>query len=536
MTRGAAQESLPPGAETRSLLGQPLVPPALPPAVREAYERRLAEARRGYEHTPNDADSLIWLGRRTAYLGRYREAIALFGEGIRKHPDDARMYRHRGHRYITLRRLDLAIADLERADRLERGKPDSVEPDGLPNAQGIPTSTLQSNIRYHLGLAYYLEGRFDRAAEVFRRDVAAARERGNADMLVASSHWLYMALRRSGKPAEAARVLDPITSQLAVIENGVYRDLLLMYRSDGRSAGQTVGIADSGSVEDVTRAYGVGNWHLYNGRPEQANAIFRRILESPQWSAFGYIAAEAELARKRETRLPNLRVSVRTPCEVHPETAAETAELWLAARQTLESAARETEGAPTLLVREWRRTLDGALRLRWERSDTAFARTLHPFEKPLPGNLERAGYIQQRGWTTVFYGPDAGLLISERFLRRHCFSRIAGSGASAGLVGLAFAPLAGTRETDVAGVLWIDPARGELRHVEYGWTGGLEEARAPGVGGRADFVRLKTGGWIIQRWNIRMPRLEAGLGHRFDGYTDQGGEVLAISNGKPRRD
>src|SRR4030095_7365449 len=98
-----------------------------------------------------------------------------------------------------------------------------------------------------------------------------------------------------------------------------------------------VGSAASGSVEDVTRPYGIGNWHLYNGRPEQASAIFRKILESPQWSALGYIAAEAELARRREPRLPNLRVSARTPCEVHPETAAETAELWLAARQTLES-------------------------------------------------------------------------------------------------------------------------------------------------------------------------------------------------------
>lgn len=240
-------------------------------------------------------------------------------------------------------------------------------------------------------------------------------------------------------------------------------------------------------------------------------------------------------SRKRETRLPSIRVSARTPCEIHPETALETADLWLAARQTLEGTTRQIETPPTFLVREWRRTLDGGLRLRWERSDTSFVRTLHPFEKPMPGNLERAGYIQQRGWTTVFYGPDAGLLISEWFLRRHCFSRVAGSGAFAGLLGLAFAPLPGTDYTDVAGTLWIDPVRGELRHLEYHWTRAPDEARAPSVGGRADFVRLKSGGWIIQRWNIRMPRPEAGLGRGFDGYTDQGGEVLAISEAKPPR-
>lgn len=229
-----------------------------------------------------------------------------------------------------------------------------------------------------------------------------------------------------------------------------------------------------------------------------------------------------------QARLPNLRVAAKTPCEVHPETAAATADLWLAAREALAGSIRRDSTAPGFLIQEWRRTLDLAFRLRWERRDTSSITTSHPFEKPLPGNLERAGYIQQRGWTTVFYGPDAGLLLSEWFLRRHCFSRKSGSLANEGLVGLAFEPLPGTWLTDVAGVLWIDSSSNALRYLEYTWTNAPPEARAPGVGGRTDFVRLKSGGWIIQRWNIRMPRPAAGLGAGFDGYTDQGGEVLAI--------
>ena len=297
----AAQSSLPPlppGVEARSLLGQPLVPPPLAPATRQAYEERLAAAQRAYEHTPNDPDSIIWLGRRTAYLGRYREAIAILGEGIQKHPGDARMYRHRGHRYITIRELDRAIADLTVADSLERGKPDTVEPDGLPNARGIPTSTLQSNIRYHLGLAYYLKGDFEQAAAIYAWDVFAADANRNPDMLVASTHWLYMSRRRLGRDDAAQVVLIPITADLPVIENGSYHRLLLMYK--GELTPDSLLAPGMGSVEDVTLAYGVGNWHLYNGREEQALAIFRKILESPQWAAFGYIAAEAEMARKRE--------------------------------------------------------------------------------------------------------------------------------------------------------------------------------------------------------------------------------------------
>jgi hypothetical protein len=236
-----------------------------------------------------------------------------------------------------------------------------------------------------------------------------------------------------------------------------------------------------------------------------------------------------------QERLPSVRVSGKTPCEVHPESASETAELWLAAREALEGSRGQGGSLPRLLVQEWRRGLGRSLRPLWERRDTSYVTTLHPFEKPMPANLERAGYIQQRGWTTVYYGPDAGLLLSERFLRRHCFTRTAGTGANAGLVGLAFAPLPKTWVADVAGVLWIDATARELRYVEYGWTNAPEEARAPGVGGRTDFTRLASGGWIIQRWNIRMPRPAAGLGGGFDGYTDQGGEVLAVSSRAPVR-
>ena len=291
-----AQEPLPAGAEARSLLGRPLIPPPLPAATRETYTTRLAEARRAFEHTPDNADSIIWLGRRTAYLGRYRESIAIFSDGIRTHPRDARMYRHRGHRYITLRQFDQATADLEGARALIAGTPDQVEPDGIPNARGIPTSTLHSNIRYHLGLAHYLQGHFDAAAAIYAEDVAAAILARNPDMLVASSHWLYMALRRAGRDTEAGRVLEPITRDLPVIENGSYHRLLLLYRGelpvDSLMGGNT-------SMEDVTQAYGVGNWHYYNQRPDQARRIWNRMLESPQWAAFGYLAAEAEVSRKQ---------------------------------------------------------------------------------------------------------------------------------------------------------------------------------------------------------------------------------------------
>lgn len=288
----AATAALPDSAEAVSLLGEPLRSPELPAATRTAYERRLAEARRAYDRTPANADSITWLGRRTAYLGRYREAIAIFTEGIAKHPGDARMYRHRGHRHITVRELDQAIADLARAAALTAGRPDEIEPDGIPNALNIPTSTLQSNIWYHLGLAHYLKGDFNSALGAYRE---AMRVSTNPDMLVATSHWLYMTLRRLGRDGEARAVLAPISHEIAIIENDAYHRLLLLYK--GELPVDSLAPSGTDPLSDASIGYGVGNWHLYNGRRREAMDVFRRVLRGGNWPAFGYVAAEAEVAR-----------------------------------------------------------------------------------------------------------------------------------------------------------------------------------------------------------------------------------------------
>jgi tetratricopeptide (TPR) repeat protein len=283
--------------EAFSLLGEPLYAPELPEEVREARQRELAAARVRLAAAPGDAEALTWVGRRLGYLGRYREAVAVFSEGIARHPDDARFLRHRGHRFLTLRRLELAEADLARAAELVRGRPDEVEPDGQPNERGIPTSTLQSNVWYHLGLARYLRGDFDGALAAYRECLAVS---GNPDMLVATSHWLYMTLRRLDREAEAAEVLAAIHADLDIIENQSYHRLLLMVRGE-LSPEELLADAggDTGSLDFATVGYGIATWHLYNGREDEARALYERILQGGQWAAFGYLAAEAGLARPR---------------------------------------------------------------------------------------------------------------------------------------------------------------------------------------------------------------------------------------------
>ena len=268
-----------------------------PPLTREArreFETKLAEARKNVEKDAT-ADNLIWLGRRTAYLGRYKDAIRIYTEAIEKFPDDARLFRHRGHRFITLRCFDLAISDLNRAAKLIKGKPDQTEPDGLPNAQNIPTSTLQSNIWYHLGLAHYLKGDFKAALKAYRE---ATKVSTNPDMLVATTHWQYMTLRRLGREKEAAGVVAAIKPDLVVIENAEYLKLIRLYQGKTTAAELLKEMGgESGALSKATIGYGLGNWFLYNDQRDEAQKIFRRVILGNQWAGFGHIAAEVELSR-----------------------------------------------------------------------------------------------------------------------------------------------------------------------------------------------------------------------------------------------
>lgn len=283
--------------EATSLLGKPLYAAELPAETRAKLEENLAAAKREFDKDPAGAEAAIWLGRRTAYLGRFRDAIDVYSAGIAKHPAEPRLLRHRGHRYISVREFDKAIADLSKAASLVANRPDEVEPDGQPNARGIPTSTLKTNIYYHLGLAHYLKGDFAKAADAYRLCMEHSK---NADMQVATAHWQYMTLRRLNRTEDARKVLAPISASMEVFENGSYHKLLLMYKGE-LTVDALMETVKKGGLDGATIGYGVANWHLYNGRRDEARRILQEIVDAnaTQWASFGYIASEAELARMR---------------------------------------------------------------------------------------------------------------------------------------------------------------------------------------------------------------------------------------------
>jgi tetratricopeptide (TPR) repeat protein len=284
-----------PGDTVISLLGTPLAPPPMAPASRARAEAQLAEAQAAFEREPG-LEQTIWYGRRAAYLYQFARANAIYSDGIARFPEAHQLYRHRGHRYISTRQLALARADLERAAELAEGRPVELEPDGIPNRLNRPLSTGHFNIWYHLGLAAYLDGDFTGARAAYE---TCLRYCDNDDSLTATIDWLYMTCRRLGDDGAAARLLERITPDMELIEDSSYHRRLLLYKGllSPEELLAPPDDADDAELALATQGYGVGNWLLAGGDREGAMAIFRRVLETTSWSAFGYIAAEAELRR-----------------------------------------------------------------------------------------------------------------------------------------------------------------------------------------------------------------------------------------------
>ncbi|MCW5909530.1 MAG: tetratricopeptide repeat protein [Cyclobacteriaceae bacterium] len=281
-------------AEVYSLLGLEYYAPAEP---NPKLDSNLAVAQKNFDADPSE-ENYIWLGRRLAYLTRYNRAIDVFTEGIEKYPGSYKLYRHRGHRYISQRKLDAAIADFTKAAELMPAAPPEIEPDGVPNKINKPLSTTQFNVWYHLGLAHYLKGEWDKAEQAYLECMDVS---DNDDLIAATADWLYMTYRRQGKTEEAKLVLEKITPGMTIVENNSYFKRLNLYKGN-LPVDSVLNVSSAAADADLalaTQGYGVGNWYLYTGDTAQAISVFERVVQGKHFSAFGFIAAEADLARMK---------------------------------------------------------------------------------------------------------------------------------------------------------------------------------------------------------------------------------------------
>ncbi|MBC7788544.1 MAG: tetratricopeptide repeat protein [Anaerolineae bacterium] len=276
--------------ETRSLFGQSLYAQA-------DTSGAVARADSALARHPRDIDTLIAAGAARAVVWRYNDAIALYTRGLKVAPRDARLYRHRGHRYISLRRFKDAIRDLERGRELD---------------------SMSYDIAYHLGLAHYMAGDFKAAAREYGRCFAQAKDeralaadtalrRGfkscatvasNDDDKIGMAEWYYRSLIRAGQKDDAATLLAEITDGMTVSGSGAYYQDLLVSKGL-RTEEAVLDSLGSNELQLATASYGLAVRHLVAGDTARARSMFESVSKVGYWPAFGVIGAEVELSRLR---------------------------------------------------------------------------------------------------------------------------------------------------------------------------------------------------------------------------------------------
>jgi Flp pilus assembly protein TadD len=230
----------------------------------------IARAESALAADPRNVDRFIELGVAQSGARQFREAILTFTRALAIAPDNAVLYRWRGHRYLSVREFDRARDDFMRGNRID--------------------STVYG-IWYHLGIVRYVGGDFTGAAEAFRRAQPRAPDAGE---LAGSTDWLWMSLSRAGRAAEAKAMLDRRPDSLKVANS--YARRLMLYRGE-IGPDEVMTPADTTDVAVATASYGIGNWYLVRGDTARAKSWFERSVRSGGWPGFGFIVSEAELRR-----------------------------------------------------------------------------------------------------------------------------------------------------------------------------------------------------------------------------------------------
>jgi hypothetical protein len=242
--------------------------------------------------------------------------------------------------------------------------------------------------------------------------------------------------------------------------------------------------------------------------------------------------------------LPQVVATVAVAADQKCTTAAEAgkhvAGLWEDIRTAL-GATIATAAERRMLVKyvNTERTLDRRLKeltsQRWEHT----VRGVMAFASLPADQLAREGYVFANGKDLEYRGLDANVILAESFLDSHCLKPAPRHASNDSLVGLAFEPLRKDGRVDVQGVLWLNRWTRELDAVEFGYKGLRLQVPTDRVGGRVEFDQLPTGRWIVRRWWLRMPRIEAqqvdwllpsNYPMSLAGFTEVGGEVLDVTS------
>ena len=137
--------------------------------------------------------------------------------------------------------------------------------------------------------------------------------------------------------------------------------------------------------------------------------------------------------------------------------------MWEEARKALEAAAWTlSSGTYHYTLLQFVRKLDSdGRRVVSERREFVRSTAQAPYVSAPAEELVRDGFIRENpDGTTTYFAPDAEAFLSDAFLETHCM-RV--GDVRDGMVGLAFEPVHGRRETEIRGTLWIEAETSERK-------------------------------------------------------------------------
>jgi hypothetical protein len=196
-------------------------------------------------------------------------------------------------------------------------------------------------------------------------------------------------------------------------------------------------------------------------------------------------------------------------CQVNPREGKGVVDLWEDVRAALEATIMTaSEQRFVLRYVTTERRLDTKLREVGRREDAHTARGAMVWASISAEQLAREGYVFRVGDDVMYRGLDARVLLSDSFLDTHCFKVAPKHAANDSLAGLAFEPVRRGSRIEVRGVLWLNSLSGELDSIDFTYEGLNLGFSTRELGGRVEFEQLPSGRWIVDRWWIRMPRIE----------------------------
>ncbi|MGH7571718.1 MAG: hypothetical protein ACREMK_07740 [Gemmatimonadota bacterium] len=299
---------------------------------------------------------------------------------------------------------------------------------------------------------------------------------------------------------------------------------------------------DSAVSEGITNSQGIVNLSV----PRQG--MWRLVAERIGYYTVKSVPFHMSVETSREIALTapvdpieieSLTVEIDADCRPDLSPTRPAGVLWEEARKTLERVRwTHRNNEHEFQLRLYTRLLGVDLKFKREEVENITVSGFSPFATIPPELLNLSGFIHTEEQDTIYFGPDAELLLSDAFAQTHCFYSLADTTGQR--VGLAFEPIA-SQTSDIAGVLWLDAESAALREIIFHYTGPIAETVDLRHEGKVSLQRIQGGGWIVSKWWIRLPLFSRPLvlkgslpyihGRRQlinSGYIERGGEVREI--------